>query len=526
MTERERLSRRALLGRGAAAALALAGGAPLLAGCGGPGGPLGGSGAAPSAGRTARTEVAIAQGPDITTLDVTWQSEGPTAAVLFHIYDPVLRRDKDMKLVLGLAESYRNVDEVTWEFKLRKGVTFHNGEPLTAEAIRYTVARTADPKYKSRGFTRVSAIKEVKVIDDLTAHIITKAPFAPLPATMPDLALVPPRYIAEKGDDNFFKNPVGCGPYKFVEWRKDERVVLEAYDNYWQGKPVMRRVTFRPIPEAAARMAALSTGQVDVVTNVPPDQVKQLDQGDTSVRKVTSAREVYGAVNTFVKPFSDKRVRQAMQYAVDVDAIIKDVLLGFAQRLATQAKPADVGFDPSIKPLPYDPEKAKALLKEAGYGDGLEITYNTPAGRFLKDKEVAEAVAGHLAKVGIKARVIAEDFTLFLQQYDAKKFQGLYQSSWGNSTFDLDYTLFPLLDSKGRGYYYKHPEADKWIDQARTVFPRAEREKAYSEALKFLQDDAPWSFQYLQEDLYGVRNWLEWQPRSDELILAWDMKPR
>ncbi len=511
------LSRRTIL-RGAGAGLALAGMGPLLAACG------------RESGGTAvafnRDRVVIAQGSDATTMDVNFQSDSVTSSILYNMFDTLLARGPDMKSRPGLALSATNLDEKTWELKLRPNVRFHNGEEFTADAVAFSVERAGD-RQRSRQFSRFSAFAAVTPVDPLTVRVTTKFPYAPLPAILLDAAIVPPKYAREKGDAGFMERPVGSGAYKFVEWKRDERVVLEAFDGFWGSKARFKRVEFRPIKEDSSRLAALKTGAIDAMTNVPPDQVDSLNRNATyEVRTVPSVRVVYMGIQTFKPPFDNVQLRRALNYAVDVDAIIKDLLLGHAFRAPAPITKQYIGFDASIKPYPYDPGKAKQLLTEAGYPNGIDTVLNTPAGRFIKDKEVAEALAGQLAKVGIRARVIPDDFSVFLGKYDKRRFDGLYMQSWGNSSFDAEYTLFPLFSSKGRGYYYKNAEVDRAVDQGRSVFDPKKRQDAYSDALRTIREDAPWVFLYQQQDLYGVHRGIAWQPRSDESILAADMSPR
>jgi len=511
------LTRRDVL-RGTGAGLALMGLGPLLTACGG----------RETAGGLAftRDRVIIAQGSDATTMDVNFQSDSITSSILYNMFDTLLARGPDMKSQPGLALSAKNLDEKTWELKLRPNVRFHNGEEFTAEAVAFSIERAGDRK-RSRQFTRYAAFAAVTPVDPLTVRITTKTAFAALPSILLDIAIVPPKYTREKGDSGFNAQPVGSGPYRFVEWKRDERVVLEAYEATWGKKPRFKRIEFRPIKEDSSRLAALKTGSVDVITNVPPDQVAALNRNSTyEVRRVPSDRIIYMGIQTFKPPFDNVQVRQALNYAVDVDAIIKDLLLGLATRTPAPITKEYVGFDPSIKPYPHDLAKAKQLLAAAGYPNGFDTSLNTPAGRYIKDKEVAEALAGQLAKVGVRVRVVPDDFSVFLDKYHAKKFEGLYTSSWGNASFDAEYTLFPLFSSKGRGYYYRNPQVDRAIDQGRSVFDPKKRQDAYSEALRLIREDAPWVFLYQQQDLYGVHRGIQWLPRSDESILAVDMSPK
>ncbi len=268
--------------------------------------------------------VVIAHPSDPTTFDAHVFSDQPTYNVLLNVYETLVERGLDMKLHPLLAESYRVVDERTWQFKLRKGIKFTNGEPFNAAVVKWNVDRMLDPATKSKNLGRVSSIERVDVIDDLTVNIVTKAPYPILDAQLSRVVhMLPPKYVQEKGAAYASTNPVGTGPYRLVKWSKDEQLVFEANEAYWRGAPRIKTVVFRPIPEASARVNALVTGEVDIITQVPPHLLDGIKAAKgVEVRKVPSLEVLYISLYNEVAPTSNKKVRQAINYGVNVDAII------------------------------------------------------------------------------------------------------------------------------------------------------------------------------------------------------------
>jgi peptide/nickel transport system substrate-binding protein len=374
--------------------------------------------------------VVLAQGVDPTTLDPHHHQEAPAANVLLNIYDTLLFLDKDLKLIPWLAESWRAVNPTTWEFKIRKGVKFHNGEEVDAEAVKFSFERIVNPDLKVRQGPNFTRLDRVEAIDKHTVRIITKKPWPILENQLAsEGSIVPPKYFREKDAAFLAKNPVGSGPYKFVTWAKDEAITLEANASWWGGAPKVKTLVFRPIPEHATRVAALQAGEVDIVTNVPPHLVKQIESDPKLyVSRAPSVRVIYVSISTHKYdkehrvlgpvdwPTKDKRVRQAINHAVNADEIIANVLEGNGIRTATVLTSKHFGFDPKLQPYQHDVAKAKQLLTEAGYPNGIDIVLNSPDGRYLKDKEVAEALAGQLTKAGIRTTVKTFEWGTYLNQ--------------------------------------------------------------------------------------------------------------
>ena len=479
-------------------------------------------------------QIVIAQGGDPSTLDPHMHAENFTFAVVHHIFDHLVRRFvKDGRLAHepALATSWTALNPTAWEFKLRRGVKFHNGEDFNAEVVKFTIERVLNPEQKARWRWAFADIERVEVVDDSTVRIITKKP---LPTLITNLAfampMVPPKYVREKGDTYVATRPVGTGPFKFVRWRKDDELVLEANEGYWRGAPKVKTIVFKPIPDETTRIAAVVTGQVDVARGVPPSLVKQIeDNPRTRVMKVPGALNIHITLETLKEgPLRDRRVRQAINYGVDKEAIIKNVLEGNGFALGGPLTPVMFGYDAEVKPFPYDPERAKRLLAEAGYAQGLALTVNSPNGRYLKDKEVAEAVAGQLQKIGVRAQAAVHEWGSYVNKWP-DGLAPMFMLGWAG-TWDADGILYPLLRSGQRFARWANPEFDRLIDAARNTLDQGERAKLYSQASRVAHDDAPWLFLFHGMDIYGVnRAVMDWEPTSDEgtstlMFRAWKRK--
>src|SRR5262245_55337699 len=363
-------------------------------------------------------KVVIAQGVDPTTLDMANQQEQPASNVGAQMFESLLVRDQSLKLVPSLAAEMPKLGApTTWEVKLRKGVKFHNGEDFTAESVKFSVERLINPANKLRGFSSFAPIERVEIVDTYTVKIHSRKPWPVFLShiALPHVAMYPPKEYAGKDTAAISKNPIGTGPYRFVRWSKDEEIVMEAFPGYWGGAPKIKTIVFKPIPDDAVRVAALQNGEIDVAVNIPPNLADIVDQHPKIFLSTSpSMRTIHHMIYThqmdashkptgpYNGPTADKRVRQALASAIDADEIIKGVMDGKAVRVPTMLTSLHFGYDPSLKPIKQDLSKTKRLLAEAGFPNGLEIVLNGPQGRYVRDREVAEAVAGQLTKAGIK----------------------------------------------------------------------------------------------------------------------------
>jgi peptide/nickel transport system substrate-binding protein len=473
-------------------------------------------------------KLVMVQGGDLSTLDPHKIVDIYTWAAIRYPYDCLVRRTfKGGKIqhLPMLATSWKAINDTTWIFDLRKGVKFHNGDDFTAEAVKYSVERVLNPATKARWRGNFLFIDRVEIVDPYKVKIITKVP---APLLIKNLAwgmgIVPPKYFEEKGSGYVATHPVGTGPYKFVRWVKDEEVVFEANESYWAGPPNIKTLIIKPIPEASTRVAALLGGDADVVKKIPSHLIPMVNKsGRAKVVVTPSPLSINALFNTLKEgPLQDKRVRQAINYAVDRENIIKTVLEGHGTPLYSTLSPFIFGYDPSIKPYPYDPEKAKALLKKAGYGSGLTLTYGTCSGRYDKDKEFAEAIAGQLGNVGVNVKVKVYEW-------------GNYVAGWRAGTLGDIFTIGQAHNWDASPIYRRILHCDRrplarWCNEefvnilkrADGTIDQEERKKLFQRTEKLVHDEAPGLFLWSGVVTYGVSDRVQnWSPTPDEVTATY-----
>ena len=483
-------------------------------------------------------KVIIAQGVDPSTLDTMNQQETPASVVATHLYDTLVERDQNLKLVPALAaELPKLLAPTVWEIKLRKGVKFHNGEDFNADSVKYSLERVKDPAM--RGSSNFKPIDHVEIVDPYTVKVHTSKPWPIfiVALTQRQASMYPPKAYAGKDSPFISKNPIGTGPYRLVRWSKDEEISLEAVPNHWRGPAKIKTVVFRPIPDDAVRVAALQNGEVDVAVNIPPHLANIIaNHPKLFLSTAPSIRTIqlmfytaqFDTQNKLVGPYqgptADKRVRQAITLALDVDEIIKGVLDGKAQRVATMLPSMHFGYDPSLKPVKQDVPRAKKLLADAGFPNGLEITLNSPQGRYVRDKEVAEAAAGQLTKAGIKTTLRTFEFVSYLNNMVyVHKAGPVWLIGWGQPMMDAEGIYVPLFRTGSLLNNYNNPDMDGMVDQAQTMMDEKQRQAQYFRINKLWVDDQAAAPLYQQIDLYGASKRINWKARSDELIKAYDM---
>jgi peptide/nickel transport system substrate-binding protein len=476
-------------------------------------------------GAEAESRVVMGYGLSLVQLDPHRNENTVHESVLRNMYECLVAFSRDLKIEPQLATEWKRIDDRTMQFKLRQNVKFHNGEEFDAEAVKFSIHRMLDPKTGAPLLSTYGLIDRVDVVDKYTVNIVTKTPD---PVLLPRLAgfhtiIVPPKYFSTASKEDLATKPVGTGPYKFVSWAKDQDLVMEANPAYSGGVPKIKKVIVRGIPETSTRVSALLAGDVDIIPAVPPDDIDRINRsGKARIVSIRGNRIVFFHINCRSKPFDNKLVRQALNYGANIDRIISTVLKGNGTRVATMLNPWYAGYEDEVKPFPYDPEKAKALLAQAGYGSGADFTFYGTQGRVPKDKEVVEALVGELAKVGLKGNLKWLDWGTTVSQASGGKLEGLWFGSWGNWMHDADNSLFTRYHSSSMyakvWQGYKNERLDKVLEEARITLDVAKRAKLYTEAQKILQDDSPSLFTYAIQDIYAINNRIEWTPRTDEMI--------
>src|SRR5437773_4488763 len=469
------------------------------------------------------------------------QQETPASVVTGHIFDGLVERDNNLKIVPALAsELPKLVAPTIWEVKLRKGVKFHNGEEFNAESVKFSLERVKTPALRASSNFR--PIDRVEVMDASTVRVHTSKPWPTFVSimTFTQAAMYPAKAYAGKDSAFISKTPIGTGPYRFVKWSKDEEIVLEADPGHWRGSPRIKTVVFRPIPDDAVRVAALQNGEIDVAVNIPPhlaniiaNHPKLFLSTAPSIRtlQLMFVTHEYDAQHKLVGPYKgptvDKRVRQAIAYAIDADEIIKGVLDGKGVRVATMLPSMHFGYDPSLRPIKQDVDKAKKLLAEAGFAGGLDVTLHGPRGRYVRDAEVAEAAAGQLTKAGIRTTLRTYDFVTYLNNMVyVHKAGPIWLIGWGVGTTDAENVYVPLFKSPGIFVNWHNEEFNRMVDEAQAIMDDKKRLEQYHRINRLWVEEMPAVPLYQQLDLYGVSKRVNWKARSDEVIQAFSMSLR
>jgi peptide/nickel transport system substrate-binding protein len=464
-------------------------------------------------------ELVIAIGGDPSTLDPQAADDGNERAVNDNIYETLVARDSGtMELVPSLAESWSQVDDVTWELKLRKGVKFHNGEDFNAEAAAAAINRVIDPDYNSEQISFFATILEGQAVDDTTLRVITDGPDPTLPSRLYWLKIVPPEYSTNA---DFGTKPVGTGPYKFVEWVRDDHITLEANTDYWGDTPTIGKVTIRPIQEEVTRLAALKAGEVDLVRGLIPEYVTDVPK----VAAIPGLEFPWLRLNTLVGPLTNRDLRMAINLALNKDELAQSLYSGYAVPAEGQIlTPGHFGYNPDVTAYPYDPDQARELIAASGY-NGEELEFIGESGRWLKDKELIEAIAGQLREVGLNVKVNIVEWSAWLDLLfaGAEKAPIMQFSAHSNELLDADRTLSALYESTGSQTAYSNPEFDALVDEARTETDLAKREELYHEAVQIAYDDAAVGVLLNLDDIYGMTERLEFTPRLDGKMLILEM---
>jgi peptide/nickel transport system substrate-binding protein len=471
---------------------------------------LGGLDTRPVGAQSAPKRIVVGQGVDLVSTDPYGHSVAANYATWKHIMEPLIHFDYDKGTFYGiLAESWKS-DGTEWTFKLRKGVKFHSGADFTARDVMFSM-ETVRPTLQ--GKNNIPDVQDVKVVDDHTLKIITPKPVAALLSKLGEVVIVS-QQAYEKYGKEIVRYPIGTGPFKFVEWVRGSYLVARRNEAYWGESPKIDEIIWRPIPEVAARVTALEAGEVDIATDVPSHEVERLNRTPgIRVEEVQALRVIFIGLPQTFQPFQNKLVRQAMNFAVDVDSLIKYVLEGRGYRTKGLVSPTLLGYDPDLKPYPYDLAKAKSLLAQAGYPNGFEVDFYASSGRYPRDRESAQAIGAQLAKVGIKANVITPEWSVFWPNVIAGKYNMFMYGSFNLS--DVDLSLSPFLARTG----YSNPEAVRLIDEQRQELNPEKRSRLIQRLMKIIHEDAPCIPLWHNQMLYGVRDKVVWKPNPSEDVM-------
>lgn len=475
----------------------------------------------PAAAQARKGEIVAGLSERMLTLDPANHYSISATSVLRHIYDPLVEVTNDSRFVPALAEAWTPLTNTSWRFTLRKGVKFHDGTPFTADSVVFTLKRVRDNTKLIKSFV-YQDIEDVRKDGDFQVTVTTKRPFGSLPAHLTMLGMLPA--AAGQNEEAFFQKPVGTGPFKFVRWTHGEQISLEANPGYWKpGIPKVERLTVRFIPELSTRVAALRAGELHVIDRVWPDNVQTL-RASPGVRVLdTPAIEAQRWHFQLAKdPVKDPRVRRAISLAIDRNVIIKDLLLGYARPVVSPIPPGLIGHA-NLGQKPYDPEKARQLLKEAGHRS-LSIDFVLMKDLYPKQLEIAQAVAAMLGDVGITVNIKNLEIATAREARSAGNYD-IFFSGWAQMPHDPDWYLGQWFTKAGAAKLtrYDNPKVEQLIAEGRVPDPRMRQQK-YEEIQRLLWEEEPEIWPYYSVAIYAVSDKLQnFEARRDYYVLLYDV---
>ncbi len=437
------------------------------------------------------------------SLDLCYGADRQASNAGWRLYDSLVVVDDNGAVAPALAESWEvSKDGKTYTMHLRKGVKFHNNEKFDADAVIFSWNRG-----KKEGVTwnkKWAIVKAIDKIDDNTIKLQLDAPYPLLLRVVSYFwNIIPPGYLKEVGEDGFAAHPMGTGPFRMVEWKKGDRIVYEANPDYWEpGKPKVKNVIFRPIPESATRVAAIQTGEIDIVPRISPEEAQTLEgKPNVKVIKYAVDRVFYIAFNNLTsgkgKPTENAKVRQAMNWAVDMDAIIDALFNGQAMPLTGFLVPSNFAYDKTLKPFGYDPDKARKLLAEAGYPDGFKIGFACPAGAYSQFEQVCEAIQGYLNDVGIETELTIMESGKYWDLEAKKELPELFGDSWACREGEPLERLDGTLGGWDQAYSsWSDPKLDELLKKIGTTADDTTRAALYVKLQRLMQEDPPFIYLY------------------------------
>jgi len=499
-------------------------------------------------------ELRIGMGADVTSMDPHFVNLFPNNNIAEHVFEKLITLDADSRLIPGLAESWKPVNATTWEFKLRRGVKFHDGSDFTAEDVQFSIDRVGKiPDSPGPFTTYTKAIKEVQIVDPHTIRFVTAFPHPQLQNDINTIYIVSKKTAtgATTADFNSGKAMNGTGPFRFASFKRGDRVELTRNDGYWGPKPAWAKVTFRVIPSDPTRVAALLSGELDAIENVPTaDFAKLRANPNFQTSTKTSHRIIFYHVDQFrdpspfvfdkatgkpldKNPLKDLRVRQAISKAIDREAIRSRVMEGLALPSANLVPAPMFGHNPALKPEPYDLAGARKLLADAGHPNGFAMTIHGPNNRYVNDDQIMQTVAQMLARVGIQTKVETMPMSAYLAR--ARKLEFSFAMlGWGASTAEasspLRAHLVAYIPEKGWGEFawgrYSNPKVNDLLDKALATLDDKAREKQIQDAVGIAMTELGIIPLHHQINTWATRRGVAYTPRIDEYTLAFQFRPQ
>ena len=490
-------------------------------------------------------ELRIGLSADVTTMDPHFVASQPNLTVQMHVFDALVRIDERARVIPGLAASWATPDPLTWEIKLRPGVKFHDGSELTPEDVVYSLERPLTIKGSPGGFaTYVKPIVSRQIVDRHTLRLKTAAPYGPLLQDLAHVLIVSKRAAMNARGEDFDsgKAAIGTGAFKLTRFARGDRVQLARNDAYWAGKAEWDTVTLRIMPGDPVRTAALLSGELDAIENVPTADLPRLRKSaEHRLAQTVSWRTILLHLDQYrvpppgvtdksgkplsTNPFKDVRVRQALSKAINRTAIAERIMEGLALPASSAVPPSVIGHDPAIKPEPYDPEGAKKLLAEAGYAAGFAITLASPNNRYINDDQVGQAVAQMFSRIGVTTKVEALPLSVYLGKARNQEF-GVALLGWGSLASDLALRSLAATINPEKGYgawnwaHYSNPALDKLIEQSLSTVDPARRETAARATSAFAAREVVFIPLHYQIVTWAMKRTLDYAARTDEFTFA------
>ncbi len=460
---------------------------------------------------SSRDTLTVAIGTDASTFDPHFCTDSATEVLNKNLYNNLVRFNATMEIVPDLATKWEvSPDGLTWTFDLREGVKFHDGTAFNAEAVKTSFERVLDEKNGSPRRSVLAMIKSIEAVSPTKVKLTTSYPTGSFLQQLahPVAAIISPAAIAKYGKD-LSRNPVGTGPFKLKEWVSGDKIIMERNPSYFDGTPQIGQLAWKIVPEDSSRTMLIESGQADVVLRVPVADLARLrSKSDLSLLEGPTVMTMYVALNNSRGPLKDPRVRQAINYAVDKDAMAKNIVGGLGIVADAPISQSTWGYS-KIGAYPVDKGKAKDLLKKAGYGKGFEMELWTPVGRYLMDRQVAENLQAQLADVGITIKIRPWEFQALMSEVKKGQFDSVLLG-WSPSTGDADQGLYPVFHSSqfppnSNRAFYNNPQVDKFLIDARQTTDAQARLALYKQAEQTIMDEAAWLFLYYPKQVVMTR---------------------
>jgi len=440
-----------------------------------------------------------------------------------NVFDALTELQRDGKLNPRLAESWTFSPDLTeWTFKLRQNVKFHDGSPFSADDVVFTINRIkADNTSPVRTFIKL--VDDVQVLDPHTVKFKLSQPYGIFHRQISYVNQMSKTYFDKVGDQGYATKPVGTGPYKLVRWVKDDRMELEANPDYWRGAPAIKKATLRPIPSEASRTAALLSGEIDLVPALPPSAIDQLKANrDLDANTAPSFRVIFVAFNVNKAPLDNAKIREAIDVGIDRQAITDKLLRGLGKPTGIMVPPMNIGYDPSFKPVAFDPAKAKKLVAEAGY-DGTPITIQYPNNNIVMGNEVVQAIAGYMTAAGLKVDIKPMEFTAFFPLWLQSKLDSMYFFAFGSTQYHAESVLTTMYEN-GSHAYKVDMEIDALLKKQRMITDPDEQTKIIAAAFRKSNENRYHLPLYDEMQAYAAKKSVGYSAWPDGFVRLYDFK--